>query len=63
MAGVEAWQWLVVEKGSQKGKILNSSENERSHLQVRKEIEQEGQEEIQRLLQQGKNLFFHVVWF
>jgi hypothetical protein len=30
---------------------------------VRKEIEQEEQEEIKRLLQQGKNWFFHVAWF
>ncbi len=63
MARVEAWQWVAAEKVSQKGKILNSSGNERIHLQVRKEIEREEQEEIQRWLQQGKNQFFHVAWF
>ncbi len=58
MAREEAGQCSVAGKGSQKGKIANFEESERNHLQVRKEIEQEEQEEIQKLLRQGKIGFF-----
>jgi hypothetical protein len=63
VASAEAGQWLVAEKGNQKGKIANFSGSERTHPLVRKEIEREEQEEIQKLLWQGKNWFFHVEWF
>ncbi len=63
MARVEVWQWVAAEKGSQKGKIANSEESERNHLQVRKETEQEEQGGIQKLLLQEKDLIFHGEWF
>jgi hypothetical protein len=62
VAGVEVWQWWAVETGSQKGRIANSAENERNHPQVRKEIGQEEQGGIQKLLLQEKNLIFHGEW-
>ncbi len=62
MARGGAGQWSVTGKGSQKGKIANFEESERNHLQVRKEIEQEEQEGIQKLLLQGTNWIFHAEW-
>ncbi len=49
-------------KGSQKRKTANFEESERNHLQVRKETVQGEQEEIQKLLLQGKNWIFHEEW-
>ncbi len=49
-------------KGSQKGKTANFEESERIHPQVRKETVQEEQEEIQKLLLQGKDWIFHEEW-
>ncbi len=49
--------------GSQKERIANFGKNGRCHLQARREIEQAGQGESQKLLQQEKNQFFHVVLF
>ncbi len=60
MVREEAGQCPVTGKGSQKGKMANFEESERNHLQVRKEIEQEEQEGIQKLLLQEKNWIFHV---
>jgi hypothetical protein len=55
--------WLqVAGKGSQKGRIANFEESERNHHQGRKETVQGEQEEIQRLLLQGKNWIFHEEW-
>ncbi len=54
-------QRQVVGIGSQKERISNFGKNGRFHLQVRREIEQVGQGESQKLLQQEKNQFFHVV--
>ncbi len=56
-------QWSVVGIGSQKERILNFGKNERFHPQARREIEQAGQGESQKLLQQEKNQFFHVALF
>ena len=56
-------QRQVVGIGSQKERISNFGKNERIHLQVKRETEQEGQGGSQKLLQQEKNQFFHVVLF
>ena len=56
-------QLQVVGIGSQKERILNCEKNERSHLQVKREIEQGELGESQKLLQQEKNQFFHVGLF
>ena len=63
MAGVEVAQLQVAGIGSQKEMISNCEKNERIHLQVNMEIEQEEQGGIQKLLQQEKNQFFHVELF
>ena len=49
--------------GNQKERISNCEKNETIHLQANMEIEQEGLGGIQKLLQQEKNQFFHVVLF
>ncbi len=49
--------------GIEKEKILNCEENERIHLQVNREIEQEELGESQKLLRQEKNQFFHAGLF
>ena len=54
---------MAADKGSQKGRIANCEENERNHPQVRKEIGQEEQGGIQKLLLQEKDLIFHGEWF
>ncbi len=56
-------QRQVVGIGSQKERISNFGKIGRIHLQVKREIEQEGPRESQKLLQQEKNQFFHVVLF
>ncbi len=56
-------QRQVVGIGSQKERILNFVRNERIHLQVKREIEQEELGESQKLLQQEKNQFFHAALF
>ena len=56
-------QLQVVGIGSQKERISNFGKNERIHLQVKRETEQEGPRESQKLLRQEKNQFFHVVLF
>ncbi len=56
-------QRLVVGIGSQTERILNFGKNERIHLQVKREIEQEELGESQKLLQQEKTQFFHVALF
>ena len=56
-------QLQVVGIGSQKERISNFGKNERIHLQVKMETEQEGPGGIQKLLQQEKNQFFHVGLF
>jgi hypothetical protein len=61
--GVEVAQLQVAGIGSQKEMISNCEKNERIHLQVNMEIEQEEQGGIQKLLQQEKNQFFHVGLF
>ncbi len=63
MEGVEVAQLQVAGIGSQKEMISNCEKNERIHLQVNMEIEQEEQGGIQKLLQQEKNQFFHVGLF
>ena len=63
MEGVEVDQLQVAGRVSQKEMISNCGKNERIHLQVNMEIEQEEQGGIQKLLQQEKNQFFHVVSF
>ena len=60
---MEVDQQQVVGKGSQKERILNFEKNEKIHLQVRREIEQEELGGSQKLLQQEKNQFFHVGLF
>jgi hypothetical protein len=60
---VEVDQRQAVGIGSQKERISNFGKNEKIHLQVKREIEQEGLGESQKLLQQEKNQFFHVVSF
>ncbi len=49
--------------GSQKERISKFGKNDRILPQVKREIEQEGPGENQKLLQQEKNHFFHVVLF
>jgi hypothetical protein len=61
--GVEVDQLQVVGIGSQKERISNFGKNERIHLQVKREIEQEELGESQKLLQQEKTQFFHVALF
>ena len=63
MEGVEVDQLQVAGTGSQKEMISNCGKNERIHLQVKMETEQEEPGESQKLLQQEKNQFFHVVSF
>ena len=63
MEGVEVDQLQVAGRVSQKEMISNCGKNERTHLQVNMEIEQEEQGGIQKLLQQEKNQFFHVGLF
>ncbi len=63
MEGVEVDQQVVVGIGNQKERILNCEKNERIHLQVQREIEQEELGESQKLLRQEKNQFFHVGLF
>ena len=63
MEGVEVAQLQVAGIGSQKERISNCGKNERIHLQVKMETEQEEPGGIQKLLQQEKNQFFHVVLF
>ena len=63
MEGVEVDQLQVAGRVSQKEMISNCGKNERIHLQVNMEIEQGELGGIQKLLQQGKNQFFHVGWF
>ena len=60
---MKADQRQAVGIGSQKERILNCEKNERIHLQVKREIEQGELGESQKLLQQEKNQFFHVVLF
>ncbi len=60
---MEVDQRQVVGIGSQKERISNFGKNERIHLQVKREIEQEGPGGSQKLLQQEKNQFFHVGLF
>jgi hypothetical protein len=60
---VEVDQLQVVGIGSQKEMISNFGKNERIHLQVKMETEQEEPGGIQKLLQQEKNQFFHVGLF
>ena len=60
---MEVDQQQVVGIGSQKERILNCEKNERIHLQVNREIEQEELGESQKLLRQEKNQFFHVGLF
>ncbi len=61
--GVEVDQQQAGGIGSQKERIANFGKNDRIHLQVKREIEQEGPGENQKLLLQEKNQFFHVVLF
>jgi hypothetical protein len=61
--GVEVDQRQVVGLGSQKERISNFGKNGRIHLQARREIGRAGQGKSQKLLQQEKNQFFHVVLF
>ena len=63
MEGVEVDQLQVAGRGSQKERISNCGKNERIHLQVKMETEQEEPGESQKLLQQEKNQFFHVGLF
>ncbi len=56
-------QLQVVGIGNQKERISNCEENEKSHLQVKREIELEKIGGIQKLLRQEKNQFFHVGLF
>ncbi len=56
-------QLQVVGIGSQKEMISNFGKNEKIHLQVKRETEQEEPGGIQKLLQQEKNQFFHVGLF
>jgi hypothetical protein len=63
VAVVEVAQRQVSGIESQKEKISNCGKNEKIHLQVNMEIEQVELGRIQKLLQQGKNQFFHVELF
>ena len=56
-------QLQVVGIGSQKERISNFGKNERIHLQVKMETEQEELGGNQKLLRQEKNQFFHVGLF
>ena len=60
---MEVGQWQVVGTGNQKERISNCEKNEKIHLQVKREIGQEGPGESQKLLRQEKNQFFHVGLF
>ncbi len=63
MEGVEVDQLQAAGIGSQKERTSNCGKNERIHLQVKMETEQGELGGIQKLLQQEKNQFFHVVLF
>ncbi len=63
MEGVEVDQLQVTGIGSQKERISNCGKNERIRLQVKMETEQGELGGSQKLLQQEKNQFFHVVLF